>query len=431
MKRHAQDELVWINDKGVVHPLGDTAIKRMRQREGAFRVLPAPAHVVFMRYTGEDGRRDAEDGAVVRMAGEIIGPGVMGDILGLLAQSGWRGELLVENGIHSRSVFFEGGNILGARTSCDEERLGNILFNYGHLGEEQFASTLARVAHGERFGAAAVALGFVSQEDVYNCLSKQIEEIVFQCVMVADGTYAFLEDFDEDMIPWRRAVNAFGVLMESVSRLDEIRFFRARVPAGTYIPERLVGEDKVEKDLRTMFAEIDGRSSVDELGRRTGLGEFEATKQIYRLAQAGHVAITAPRFRGGVSEVIDTSNAILRRVHEEADLVGRGTALRTAIANFAQGRFAKLVAEAGPYEDGTFASRKVVENAVAVAGEAGAYSYTADMLHDYASFVLFSLGASLGEDVERRLSHEVEPLLARLRPATSSSQLIKIVVDDD
>jgi len=431
VKRHAQDELVWIDGKGVVHPLGDTAVKRMQLRAGAFRVLPAPEHVVFMRYTGEDGRRDAEDGAVVRMAGEIIGPGVMGDIVGLLAQSGWRGELFVDDGTHTRSVFFEGGNILGARTSCDDERLGMILFRYGHLDEEQFASTLARVAHGERFGAAAVALGFVTQEQVYNSLSKQIEEIVLQCVMVADGTYAFLEDFADDVVPWRRAISAFGVLMESVSRLDEIRFFRARIPAGNYIPERLVGEEKVEKDLREMFAEIDGRRSVDDLGRATGRGEFQATKEVYRLAQAGHVAITAPRFRGGVSEVIDTSNAILRRAHEEADLAGRGTVLRTTIANFAQGRFAKLVAEAGPYEDGTFANRKVVQNAIAVAGEAGAYGYTADMLHDYASFVLFSLGASLGEEAERRLSSEVEPLLARLRPATSSSQLMMVMVDDD
>ena len=36
--------------------------------------------------------------------------------------------------------------------------------------------------------------------------------------MVADGTYAFLEGFDEARIPWRRAVSAFGVLMESVAR---------------------------------------------------------------------------------------------------------------------------------------------------------------------------------------------------------------------
>ncbi|MCA9635162.1 MAG: DUF4388 domain-containing protein [Myxococcales bacterium] len=403
----------------------------MRQREGAFRILPAPDHVIFMRYTGEDGRRDAEDGAIVRMAGEIIGPGVMGDVLSLLAQSGWRGELVVFDGVDTRSIFFEGGNILAGRTTCDDERLGTILFRYGHIDEEQLASVIARVAHGERFGAAAVALGFVSQEEVFACLSKQIEEIVFRIVMIADGSYAFLEGFDDGKLPWRRAMSAFGVLMESVSRLDEIRFFRARIPDGTYIPERLVAEEKVEADLREIFALIDGRRSVDEIGRVSGVGEFEATKQIYRLAQSGQAAITAPRFRGGVTEVIETANAILKRIHQEADLAGRGTVLRTTIAAFALGRFGRLVGDAGPFEDGTFAARKVAANAVTIAGEAGAYGYAADMLHDYASFALFSLGSSLGEDAERRLAHEIEPLLARLRPATSSSQMIKIVVADD
>ena len=67
--RHAQDELVWIDKKGVAHPLGELAAERLRAREGAFRMLPTPDHVVFMRYTGHDGRRDAEDGAVVRLAG--------------------------------------------------------------------------------------------------------------------------------------------------------------------------------------------------------------------------------------------------------------------------------------------------------------------------------------------------------------------------
>src|SRR5882724_2687805 len=117
--KEARSELVRIDPTGVAHPIGNVASQRMRARAGAFRLLPAPAHVVFMRYTGEDGRRDAEDGAVVRLAGEITTPGSMCDVFALLGQTGWRGELTVLDGASARSVFFDGGNVVGAQTNVE------------------------------------------------------------------------------------------------------------------------------------------------------------------------------------------------------------------------------------------------------------------------------------------------------------------------
>ena len=78
--KSAQDELVWINADGIIEPVGELATARLRAKQGGFRLLPTPEHVVFMRYTGQDGRRDAEDGAIVRIAGEITGPGTLCDV---------------------------------------------------------------------------------------------------------------------------------------------------------------------------------------------------------------------------------------------------------------------------------------------------------------------------------------------------------------
>ena len=91
----SRDELVRIDDTGVLHPVGRVASQRMRARKGAFRLMPAPSHVMFFRYVGEDGERDEDDGAVVRLAGEVTAPGTLCDIVGLVAQAGWKGELVV------------------------------------------------------------------------------------------------------------------------------------------------------------------------------------------------------------------------------------------------------------------------------------------------------------------------------------------------
>jgi hypothetical protein len=125
--REPKTELVRIDARGEAHPIGSVASQRMRSRAGTFRILPAPKHVVFMRFTGEDGRRDASDGAIVRLAGEVTTPGALCDVLALLAQTGWRGELVVEDAEALRSVYFDQGNVVGATTNVEAERIGAVL----------------------------------------------------------------------------------------------------------------------------------------------------------------------------------------------------------------------------------------------------------------------------------------------------------------
>src|SRR6187551_2123540 len=132
-----KSELVRIDSRGEAHPIGNVASQRMRARAGAYRILPAPEHVVFMRYTGEDGQRDAADGAVVRLSGEVTAAGTLCDILALVAQTGWRGELVVLDGDAIRSIFFEQGNVVGVVTNVEAERLGSVLYRFGALTEQQ------------------------------------------------------------------------------------------------------------------------------------------------------------------------------------------------------------------------------------------------------------------------------------------------------
>src|SRR6187401_991372 len=48
-------ELVRIDGTGTAHPVGKTASQRMRARQGSFRVMPGPSHLIVMRYVGDDG----------------------------------------------------------------------------------------------------------------------------------------------------------------------------------------------------------------------------------------------------------------------------------------------------------------------------------------------------------------------------------------
>ncbi|MBA3549509.1 MAG: DUF4388 domain-containing protein [Nannocystis sp.] len=415
--KHAQDEMVLIDAGGSAHPLGEVATARMRERTGAYRMLPTPSHLVFLRFTGADGRRDLEDGPIVRMAGEITATGAMIEVLAILGQTGMRGELVVMDGDITRSVFFEHGNIVGVQTNAEDEKIGMLLYKHGMLSEEAFLPVLERARAGDRFGMAAVDLGFVSQEQIYKFLGRQVEEVVFSILMATDGAYCFLEGFDEGRLASRQVISANALLMHHLTRIDEIRHFRFWIPSAEHVPVK-IQKGPPGPEYAEVWAAIDGRCSVGEIGRVTALGEFEVTRQVFQLAQVQALAVTPPRTQGGILEVVEVASSALRVIHQAADSGGRGTAVRNNLVGFARGAYDELMRGAGPFEHGGFGGPILVRNALALKPAGDAENFVREMLYDYVAFALFSVTATLGPGCG--LAREVEPLLSRLRPAGQS-----------
>ncbi len=412
-------ELVRISPNGEAHAIGKVASQRLRARAGTHRLLPSPAHVVFMRYTGDDGRRDAEDGAVVRLAGEITHHGDICDVLAMLGQTGWRGELNVSDGEVSRSLFIAQGNVLGVVTSKAEERLGAVLYRFGALSDEQHEAVVAKLGAGGRYGDAAVELGFVSQETVYHHIRRQIEEVTFATLTVNDGTFFFLDGYDESRLAARHTVSINGLLMDGVTRMDELLYFREKIPSSDHVPVRLDNREPPADEYSACYAVIDGRLSVEEIGRASSLGEFAVTKQIYALVQSKHVAVHPPRLSGGAHALVETANDALRLILRGVDETEKGQQVREGLASFAIGAgvYDILFRGAGPNAHGELDAGRVAENSVIIAGGSDPETVLKQMLHEYVSFALFSAGGAMGSGaVEERLNKEVSRIIAYLRP---------------
>jgi hypothetical protein len=417
--KNARDELVRIDDQGQAHPIGSVASQRMRRRQGAFRILPSPAHVVLMRFTGEDGRRDESDGAVVLLGGEIVRAGAMCEIFGLLAQSGWRGELCVFDGEVERSLFFDQGNVAGVLTTGARERLGELMYRFGGISREQLDELNGGKDTERRLGQRAVDRGWVSQEEIYGYLRKQIHEVVYATLMASDGTFFFLDGFDDSRLSTRHAMNASALLMEGVTRLDEIRYFREKIPSSEYVPDRNPNNDSIpSQEFLTTFGGVDGSRSIAELGRFTGLGEFGTTRDVYALLRSNHLVLTAPRMTGGLSAIVVLANDALRRIHRATDEQGRGTALREGLASFASGAgvYDMLFRGAGPDAGGAFVEERVAENLLLVAQNDQERTLR-QMLYEYVAFTLFSAGSMLGTEGEAALRRTVGPIIQQLQPA--------------
>jgi len=381
-------------------------------------MLPAPGHVVFMRYTGEDGRRDAEDGAIVRLAGEVTAPGALCDVLALLGQTGWRGELVVLDGDDARSVFFDQGNVVGAVTNVEAERLGSVLYRYGVIDAEARDRVLEVVKQGKRFGEAAIELGVLKQDQIYSSISKQVDEIVFATMTVSDGTFFFLDNFDEARLVSRHTVSANALLMDGVTRMDEMRYFRQKIPSAEHVPVKNEGRGPPDDEFKAAYVVVDGRSSVGDIGRVSALGEFEVTKQVYGLVQSGHVVIHPPRAAGGPTALVAAANGALMAIFRVVAQAGRVEEVRSGLSSFAVGAgvYDMLFRNAGPDESGSLDAEAVAHNSAIVAGGADPDNLLKQMLHEYVAFALFSAGAALGSAAEAELSKQVGPALASLKP---------------
>ena len=84
-------DLLRVDATGMIHPLGKTASQELRARAGEWRIVEGPLDVLLMRRAGTA----TAPIPVLKLAGEIRTPGAMCDIVALIAQAQWRGELAV------------------------------------------------------------------------------------------------------------------------------------------------------------------------------------------------------------------------------------------------------------------------------------------------------------------------------------------------
>jgi hypothetical protein len=419
--------LIWMSDgqelridaTGTVHPLGRKASQELRARAGEWRLLGSPSEVVFAMRGGSGARS-------VRLAGEVRVPGALCDVVATIAQSSWGGELVILDESATRSIFFDRGNVIGAHTSMPAERLGEILWRFGAITRGQLEEVVREAERtGKRVGETAIDLEFVAPEELFQMMVRQVEEVFYAAVHVEKGTFFLFDTFDESRLVRREHLSAGALLMEAARRMDELRFFREKVPSDAWVPvpQPAAAGKKVPPELVEVLAQCDGRRSVAEIGRRIGQLEFEVTRAVFQLAGAGFVSVNPPRPEGATG-IVAAFNAALVEIHRACDGAGKGAELRTGIDQFATstGVFGPLFDGAGPLEDGSLRAERIARNVAALAGEDDADGWLVQQLFEYTGFTLFHAGSLLPRGGEASLNARVAEMLKPLRALTEGAQ---------
>lgn len=424
MKEEAHPMLIDVDAHGRVMPGDDATRRALADRAGRFVLLPSATDLLLAR------RSAAVGGAAPRprcvLAGDLSGFPIV-DFVAFIHQSRVTGVLTVASDGAERSVTFKDGEVRSAESSAPGERLGEVAVRLGLATEPRLASVQAS---GQGIGRALVAEGVLSPNDLWKCVHEQVGEVFHAILLAREGIFFLLDEEHTERAGAALAVNTQSLLMDGIRRIDEMSLFRARIPGPTAAlrrrePRRPVPLNATEQQL---LSQVDGRRTVAELAAAAHLSEFDATKTLYHLAEAGYVEASGGRAPAGrLESVVAALNELLQLVAAAVPGSARGAfsgATRAFLAD-PSSIHAPLWQGLAPAEDGSLDAAALLERISTLpapvvqrlqsSGDRRALALEA--LRELLFFYLFTLGPSLPHAEDDALAAEVKRRLATLEGA--------------
>ncbi|RLB47123.1 MAG: hypothetical protein DRJ42_26155 [Deltaproteobacteria bacterium] len=369
--------------------------------------------LVFRRILDEEDPAPPAGAPRLRMAGEILNKMTMLEIINVIANSGWVGDLRVQatDGT-TRTMLIDQGAIKHASSNHTDDLLGEVLFRQGIVDRPVLDQLLTEVSYDKRLGQLVVERGLLEQDQLFGVLRQQVEQIAHGTLLIDQGMYSFTT-VDEAAPPPSLTVHISvqGLLMEGVQRIDEMTLFRERVPNSKMCPQVLPHrpERNLDETTATILEWCDGARTIETIARESALGEFLTTKAIYHLLRAKQIELhqDAAVDPDEVRKLVRSFNAVLRDIFMAVATYGGVDSTRQTLATWIQGSgygpfFGEEVSEDGAIDI------EIVVNALASVQAPNPIEALQQGLHELVAFALFSATTALPRDQELVLARDVQ-----------------------
>ncbi len=220
----------------------------------------------------------------------------LADLFSLMNLSKKTGALRCTRGAETRTILWEQGEIVFARSNSVRDSLGCFLVRRGMITEEQNAESARRITPDTRHGKVLVRLGYITTDQLWWAVKNQVLEIVYGLFHWTSGYFEFLEGKIESREKITLAISTTKVVMEGIRRLDEWRKFATRITDPAMVLELVPGkvpgigrEHDATPEERKVLSFVDGVRSVEEVARLSGQGEFESYAALYEALRVGEL----------------------------------------------------------------------------------------------------------------------------------------------
>jgi len=221
----------------------------------------------------------------------------LADICQLLAMGRKTGCLTVIDGANFGYIYFKDGRVIYSTVLNRPDRLGEILVRNNVVTRQELSDAMETQAHrqGKRIGRILIERGSLSQEQLDRFVTIQIEEAVYHLFSWTQGSFHFDPDQRPDASTSTSvSLNPESLLLEAARRVDELSIIQKKITSLQLIftvlhrPET-GSEVHLTQEQERVLSLLNGERTVEEVVQESGLVEFDVSKAIYALLQAGFV----------------------------------------------------------------------------------------------------------------------------------------------
>jgi hypothetical protein len=410
--------------------LDPEAQRRLAGRAGRYRVVPTTGEIVILQRVAEGRASTSVSGIApgrVTLAGEVDAVGGLVDVINFILSNQWSGQLAVVDGQARKTLFFRRGDVRTAASNVPEDRLGAILYRYGIVTEEQLKSAVAASSGVAKLGQIFVEQGLLTPHDLYTYVRKQVEEIFFSMLVMRTGAFYYYRT-DEDQGPVSQlCLPTKQLLFDGVKRIDELSYFREKLPSSQLVLERRqpTPAQKLEPREEGVLLLVDGTRDIAAIARLSHLGEYETIKAMYRLVTSGFVeakkeptvmvpmepATPTDSIEDVFAKVVDAFNSVYAKIFSAVSQRGKAQTLQKGLESFfgSVAEFAPLFVGLSIGDDGRLARDPLLAN-LQMAPTEDKLDYLHRGLNELLFFELFTAG----EAVDRREEIELHQRLNQI-----------------
>jgi hypothetical protein len=202
------------------------------------------------------------------------------------------GTLLCEGADAKRSVFFDKGFVVAARSSLIDDRLGEVMIRHGRINRQQFEDATHFIKSGWKFGEILAELHVIEKDEIDRFVRIQLLDIVCSVIIDPPVRMVFTDaDIVEGTVA--RPLSVADAIMEAArrsSRLEE----RIRSLLAAESPLRMAKNATLQTQDVNLTAEegfilsrVDGHESPRSIAAMSPVPEKETARTLLGLLEAG------------------------------------------------------------------------------------------------------------------------------------------------
>lgn len=381
----------------------------VRRQAGRYRLLVSTPELLVLRR--EERPREEEREERLLMAGQIVSPTTVLEIINTIVAARWVGDFHLYGRDSRRTLGFYSGGLRHAASNVPEDRLDKVLCRIGVLNPAQVEAVVREIRPGQRFGELLVERGLVEREKLFGYLARQMEIILLSAVLEEVGAYAFYISEQPGPPPSATVhIPLHSLLLDAAEHVDRYGSFRKLIPDLDLCPEAQPGVEvtRLSPRHRLVLGYSDGRRSLCEIASETWLGRFDTLSATYDLMQADMVRLKPPLRtpEQQASELVEPFNALLGEIYDSVEGRGDVARVRRELRGWCHDSADGRLLDGAVGEDGLVTSSSVA----ALLRENGSRHQVETLrntLHELTSFALFSASLWLPREEERGLTRRI------------------------